>query len=201
MIYYLSAKEYLDGFIQKEDYYDILHTQYVIVSTRIRSSKKYENVIVGNVIFPNPYVCSAIDDYELMSRYMTQLETNKSFLAALVKGSIEENFNILFMCSNKEKKIMYLDYLSEFIYQEFNYPVYNYSLYKSGAIKLIKYDKDKVIKKCNKILKETRNKNLNSKTVHNLDKSDLKKILKEKGCYVKGMSKSEMVDIIVNHFI
>lgn len=210
MLFYLTSKVFRDVFLNNEKDQDILDAQYVLVSTRIMSKGRYSNVInAKNYIFPDPDVCMAMDDDEFRSRYLNQLNKNKPFLSTLIKGSIEEGYNIIFMYTKQEDKGMkYLRYLSEFIYIEFGYPCYEYSKYASGASPLLSYNKNKVLDECNKQLikaKEAqRVRNLSTdrgrKTVmkeyKDWSKKQLKEELKSRNIYSKDMSKKDMLDTI-----
>jgi hypothetical protein len=91
---------------------------------------------------------------------------------------------------------------------EFGYPVYNYDKYRTGKCGLIKYDKKKVLKKVNKVLKNAKKKSeFNMKQsaqgrqelvrgYKNMSKKELKKILKKKDLYEPGMDKTEMIDTL-----
>ena len=143
-----------------------------------------------------------------MDRYYSQCGKSVAFLATLIKGSIEEGFNIIFISTKKELKVFnYLSLLSTFIWLEFKYPVYNYSTYINGE-ELKDWDPQAVLKKCNKVLKKAKNKryqdNLQSdqgkkeimKEMKELKKKELKKILEKKGLYKEGMDKEDMLDLI-----
>ena len=94
---------------------------------------------------------------------------------------------------------------TEFIEDEFDYPVYNYKKYKKGKEKYRDIDYDDVIKKCNKVLKKAKKDEIDKKLstergreeyFNSLSKSELKKELKKMDLYQKGMSKSEMIDML-----
>lgn len=208
MFYHLNSKVFFDEFLVHESDNDILKAQYVIVSHRIRLRDRNDNMISGtNLLFPNPNVLSVLTDEELEEKYYNQLMGCKPFIATLIKGSIEKKYNIIFLCSKKEDRIGYLEMFSNFVYMEFGYPCYEYSKYRSGASYLLKYNKDKILKKCNKILQETR-KNYENKEIANgqignimkeykdMSKKELKKNLVKRGLYTDGMSKKEMLDTI-----
>ena len=105
MLYYTNSKVYQNIFLRHESYQDILKSQYVLVSTRISSSGEYENIVQArNMLYPNPEVCSTMDSNSFKNSYFNQLESNKAFFATLIKGSIEEKYNIIFM-NRKEYEV------------------------------------------------------------------------------------------------
>lgn len=210
MMFWMDSKVFQNIFLDNERDQDILKAQYVLISTRIRKREaKIENIITANsILFPDAHVCSSLTDDDFKERYLNQCSKNNPFIATLIKGSIEENYNIIFLCTKKENKMKYLQFLSNYIYLEFDYPVYEYKLYASGAIKLISYNKNKILKKCNKILKEAKDINYQKeirttdgrkriiKDFKNMKKSDLKKNLKKRNLYKEGMSKKDMIEMI-----
>ena len=210
MMFHMTSKVFQDIFLTNEKDQDILDAQYVLVSSRIRRrNANVENIISAySMLFPSPNVCSALDDETLKEEYYDQLAGAKTFIATLIKGSIEEGYNIIFICTKKEGKIKFLDYLANYIYMEFGYPVYEYKKYASGALPLRKYDKEKVIKKCNKLLKRAKEENYKnqlqtvngrkqiSKSIKKMKKKELIKELDKKGLYVEGMDKTEMIEML-----
>ena len=139
MMFYMTSKVFRDEFLVNERDNDILDAQYVIASTRIRRrDKSIKNIIIANaILYPDPDVCSSYSTEEFKEKYFDQLDKSKYFLATLIKGSIEEGYNIIFICSKNEGKMKFLKYLSQFIYCEFDYPVYDYSTYANGSCRSI----------------------------------------------------------------
>lgn len=209
MMFWMDSKDFQNVFLDNEDDQDILDAQYVLVSTRIRKKGNPKNIISAQaMLFPNPNVCSALTDEDFHDRYMDQCSNCNPFISTLIKGSIEEKYNIIFLCTKKENKMKYLSYLSDYVFLEFGYPIYNYKLYASGALPLRKYNKDKVLRKCNKILKESKNKHYQNemrstegrkriiKDFKSMKKSELKKILKKRNLYQDDMSKKDMIEMM-----
>lgn len=209
MMFWMTSKVFQDIFLVNETDKNILDAQYVLVSTRIRKGDyKFKNIIsAANILFPDSQVLSRMTDEDVRSAYFDQLEENKVFLATLIKGAIEEKYNIIFMSTKNENKLHYLKYLSEYIFMEFDYPVYEYKSYSNGRSSLIKYNKDKIIKKCNKLIKSSKEiqyqkdikTNKGRERIKNefsqLSKKEMKKNLKERDLYTPGMSKKEMLEV------
>lgn len=209
MIFWMTSKTFRDDFLVNEKDQDILDVQYILVSTRIGTSSLEENIIsVKNILFPDARVCSATDDDIFKERYYEQIEKNETFIATLIKGSIEEGYNIVFLCSKAEKKMKYLEILSDFIFIKFGYPCYEYKKYSEGISPILKYNKDKVLSKCDKLIDRAKEEKLKNnlkskkgikkilKSYKKLSKNELKKILKDNSIYIKGMNKKEMIDNI-----
>ena len=151
----MDSKVFQNEFLTNERDDDILEAQYVIISTRIRKkNRKWENIInAQSMLYPDTFVYSSLDEETIMDRYYSQCGKAVAFLATLIKGSIEEGFNIIFISTKKELKVFnYLSLLATFIWLEFKCPVYNYSTYINGE-ELKDWDPQAVLKKCNKVLK------------------------------------------------
>ena len=207
MMFYMNSKTFRDDFLKNETDKNILKAQYVLVSSRIRKREHHDNIVVAQILFPDSRVCSAVVEEDYRERYFAQLDDNEAFIASLVLGSIDENYNIIFLCSKIEDKLKYLKLLSEYIYLNFNYPVYEYGLYWSGASRLIKYNKKKIIKHCKSILKEVKkNKEEEIKgysdryrqTLQNMSKKELKKKCIKMDVYEDDMTKKEMIETIID---
>ena len=119
MMFWMNSKVFQDVFLVNENDQDILNAQYVLVSTRIRKRESRKNIISANaILFPDADVCCTLTDEDFRERYFNQCHKNKPFIATLIKGSIEENYNIIFMCTKKESKMKYLKYLHQ-LYQSY----------------------------------------------------------------------------------
>ena len=206
MLYYMSSTTFFKLFLRNESDQDILKTQYVLGSLKIRSGGKFKNVITApNILFPNPDVLvENVKGSGFENAYYSQLESNIAFLATIVLGSLKENFNVVFICSKKESRIKYFELLANFIYTKFKYPLYNYKDYVLNKYELIKYDPKKVLKLCKKYLKKAEKDSYVEKiTGGDIDVKDFKKkpkvmkrILKDNGYYWKGMKKEDMLEMI-----
>lgn len=201
---------FFEEFLNNESDRDILKAQYVCVSTHIRRrDTNVENVIcVNKDLYPGYRVLDKGAFEDMRDAYHEQLnEEALVMLAELIRGSIENNMNIIFLCTKKEWKLKYLKWLAEFILMEFDYPVYNYRKYIQGC-PLIEYDKEKVLKKVRsisedahkKLFEEQRKTKQGRKFIvqeyKSMSKKELKKICKEQDLYYEDMSKQEMLDIL-----
>lgn len=210
MIYYMDTKTFASTYLDNEDDQDILDAQYILVSTRIRTSNETETAINGYLLFPHMEILDAwynkIDIWAEL--YTEQLDSNIVFIATIIRGVIEKGYNVIFLNSHREKKNLdYLTFIANYIYDTFGYPVYNYKDYYKGKYKLIKYDKAKVYEKCVKIMEDGEEKGY-LKGLHDPLNRDytmkklmkrpkyMKKLLKKNGLYTKGLSKEEMIDLM-----
>lgn len=208
-IYIMDGETLVKTYINEEPK-KIKDTQYVLISNSIRKNGKYKDQVVNanNILLPKQDLILDYDDYtspSYQNAYREYINERKPFLATLIKYAIEEDGIVILLCSKREKKYLYLDILKEFIEDEFDYPVYNYKKYKKGKEKYRDIDYDDVIKKCNKVLKKAKKDEIDKKLstergreeyFNSLSKSELKKELKKMDLYQKGMSKSEMIDML-----
>lgn len=209
MMFWMNSKTFQDDFLSNERDKDILNAQYVLVSTRIRKGDgKYKNIIAASTtLYPNNSALMKLTEDDIRTEYFEQLDENRGLLATLILGSIEKKYNIIFLCTKNESKLKYLKYLSEYVFMEFDYPIYDYKKYSYNKIGIIEIDKDEIIQKCKKILKQIkkeRNEELEStkmgrmKLVNefkSLSKKEMKKELMKRDLYIDNMSKKEMVEM------
>ena len=209
MMFWMNSKTFQDDFLSNERDKDILNAQYVLVSTRIRKGDgKYKNIIAASTtLYPNNSALMKLTEDDIRSEYFEQLDENRGLLATLILGSIEKKYNIIFLCTKNESKLKYLKYLSEYVFMEFDYLIYDYKKYSYNKIGIIEIDKNKIIQKCNKILKQLkkeRSKELEStksgrmklaQEFKSLSKKEMKKELMKRDLYIDDMSKKEMVEM------
>lgn len=209
MMFWMNSKTFQDDFLSNERDKDILNAQYVLVSTRIRKGDgKYKNIIAASTtLYPNNSALMKLTEDDIRNEYFEQLDENRGLLATLILGSIEKKYNIIFLCTKNESKLKYLKYLSEYVFMEFDYPIYDYKKYSYNKIGIIEIDKNKIIQKCNKILKQLkkeRSKELEStksgrmklaQEFKSLSKKEMKKELMKRDLYIDDMSKKEMVEM------
>lgn len=157
MLFYLNAKEFEKVFLVNESDKDILKTQYVLISTRIRTSGRYDNILLRNNFYPvSEVIINSDNEEQLKSYYFSQLKENIVELALFVQYSLVEEGNVVFMCSTKESRVHYLYYLAKYIENKFKYPVYNYTDYALKLVKLKKYNEVEVYKKIQNILNKSK---------------------------------------------
>lgn len=209
MIFWMDSKTFQDVFLNNEDDDDILDTQYVIISSRIKTRKAPNNIISAySTLYPDSGVCMSVDQEVFEDRYFNQLDENVVLIASIIKYALDDNKNIVFICSKSEKKLHFMDTLEYYIHIKFNFPIYKYKDYANGLLKEVKFDKKAVLDKCNKILKKAEKKKINKlkstekgrkalrKEYEEKSKKELKKILKKKGINPDNLTKEEMLDMI-----
>lgn len=211
MMFYMNSVEMLKDFIPNESCKSILNAQYVLVSSKIRihDRKKYPNVIVCmNDLYPDIDCMSALTNEDMRIRYFEQLDKNKGLISTLIRYSLVQKENIIFLCTKNESKMRYLEWLSEYVFMEFEYPIYKYSSYANGFCSIKKYNTNKVLETVDEILSsikfEEKVKNLSSRrgrekiksSFADMSKKEMKNNLKNRGLWKKGMSKKEMLEML-----
>lgn len=191
MMFWMDSKT-LEKFLNNERYEDILNAEYVIVSDRIYLKDRTRNNIINarNIIFPTTETLNSPSGEEIRENYFKQLDGEKPFMAYLITRSILSDINIIFICTKKEGKLKILNDFADYCYLTFGYPIYSYKEYMYG-VKMLKYNKDKVINICADIISEAERKA--SKT-GGLSKKDLKKYLKTFHIDTTGMDKKELYE-------
>ena len=211
----MNSKQFLEHFVPKNKSKIVLGTQYVIISRRIKSMKNRKSVVTANFLYPNNSILSEYtvdsDSDAFFDAYIDQLSDNIPFLATLIKGVIKDKYNIVFMCTKAEEKLGYFDALRYFIESTFKFPIYTYKKDKIEKSKYDKYDKKKILKKCNKILKNAQKSQLDRmesciegrrKLASKMSKKEMIKKLKEIGVVgIGSMSKEEMKEYLEEFYV
>ena len=205
MIFYLNSRELVDYFLPYEKDKDILESQYVLVSSRIlKRDAELENIVSAkSILYPNPEAFSASTDDKFYRLYYKQLSKQVVFFASVIKETIENNNQIIFLCTEKESRTGLFSVMEQYVWEEFSYPIYSYTEYTSNC-ELKDYDEKKVLKYCNKLLDKAHKKSVfqngnekeQSKYFKKKSKKELKKMLKKENLYYDGMDKEEMIETI-----
>lgn len=208
MILYMGSKTFLDDFIN-QDPKTILRTQYIIVSSKIRKTGKYEKqvIIANNILYPNESLIMDYNNYkdneEYYYEYYKQLDECKPFLSHIILSDIRSNCDTVFLCAESELKFNYLKIISDYVSEEFRYKIYNYKKIKNRKIKTIPPEDYLYAKEyCKKIVKasdEKRRRELSKtpkgryKLITEFTNKKLKEKLEVFGEYEKGMSRKKMI--------
>lgn len=210
-IAYMDTKRFRDVYLVAEEDDDILNTQYIIISTKIKKRGDKKNIIIANAfLYPDASVMMETDKVSMKEAYFDQLENHAlSFLGSLIRGTLEENFRIVFMSTRKEYKMMpYLKWLSEFVWRVFKYPIMEYGDIFLGE--KVKFNKQKVLKLTKKIMEEDREiefrRNLQTvggreRIKHQITlmtKKQLKQEMKRFSFNPKNCTKKEMKEILID---
>lgn len=208
MLCYMDSKVFQNEYLEIEDDKDILRTQYILVTTKIRKRNE-KNIIVGyRFFYPRNSVFEYTDEGDMKEEYFNQLDDQIPLLSTLILGSIEEKYTIVFLCTKKESKLNYLSWLAEYVETVFRYPMIDYHHYINWG-DVMTYDEKQVAKTCKTVLKKSSKINLEKnkrsergrktleRQVDSYDKKRLKKELKKRGLYSDKLTKSEMKELLL----
>lgn len=205
MIYFMDTytlvKEYTKDHTSKE----VLDTLFVPVSSRIRIPEKEPNVI-GTDLYAEKLIFALTgskEDKEVVSRGVFEDPSKTALVMNIITRALVEKRRVVLLCSPNEMKTHYIEVLAKVIEEKFDYPVINY---KKNKNKDYIYDPVKVAKKIKQVenyvitnlLEEER---YRKKSLDLMSKEEMKKKLKELKLYSKGMSKSEMKDMLQVFFV
>jgi hypothetical protein len=204
----MDSKVFEKYYLEYEDDKDILNTQYVLISNRVRSNGSRKNVIsMKSSLYPDSYTMMANDEDEFNTLYRNQLELCMEELAEVIYGGLKNNWTIVFICSENENNLNFLDILAGYVYKTFKYPIYDYEDLIKGRYKPLKVNEEKIMKTLKIIVKKSRKVNFKKsmcsqngrlnllkyiKKTH--DKKTLKKFLYMYDEYEEGMSYKDMLE-------
>lgn len=209
----MDGKTFQKVFVKKEDPDKILRARYIIVSSRIRTMEsEFNNVQKANtILFPTQEILSdsRSADIDYFNRvYKRQLRKAKTFLSNVVLNAIKKKKTFIFLCSETEWDIGYLQNIADFVEKQFHYPVYNYLRYKKGKEKIRQFEPVDVLKRCRKQQEEEKNRELHlamrskkdqKQMLKKLSGKEMKRILQNIDAYVDGMTKKQMKWMIKNY--
>lgn len=221
-IWYMNGNTFQKMMIPNEKPESVLNAKYVMVSSRIRTSKTKEfrkQIINANMsLFPEHQILAdlgALDGEWFENEYRKQLRAHRGFLANLVNNAVKNNVTFIFICSKSEWKVgsgrnNYMQIIADYVYEEFGYPMWDYKKYKLGKEKPVSYNKDEVIHRCKKIIKDDRINYLNKKMktrkgrqelLKELSDKEMKQLLKSVDLYTKGMGRKEMKHLLKDYVL
>lgn len=210
MLFFMHSKTFFDLFIENEKIKDILHAQYVIVSSRIRLNNREDttNAITAiNTLYPNTKVMNQATEYDMRDVYFEQLDSNKPFLASVALLSIRDKKNVIFLCSKTEMKQEYMNWLVSWFKEELKITVYDYRMFVANMVQIKEIDQS-VVEKCEKIVKKKKLKNRSDlkktrkgkdelrRNIKSMSKKEMIAELKGYGLYIDGMQKYEMIEML-----
>lgn len=210
MLFYMHSKTFFDLFIENEKIKDILDTQYVLVSSRIRLNNREDtdNAITAiNTLYPNTKVLNQATVYDMRDAYFEQLNSNKPLLASIALMSLRDKKNIIFLCSKREMRQEYMNWLVLWFKEVLNIDVYDYRMFVADML-IIKSPDKTTIDKCEKIVKKKKLKNRRDlkrtargkeelrRNIKTMSKKEMINELKGYGLYIEGMQKYEMIEML-----
>ena len=202
MVWYMDTVDLMEKYV-KRDYDKVMKTNYILISSRILTTKSRENVLNATNLFVNSGMLKGVrfetdpDSFMSIEEFKSFLLKNPKSLALIcdmIESAILDNEDTILVCSPNEMKCKYMEVIANTAEELFGYPICRYPEEKP-------FDLEKVIKRViyyDKKLEEVFLYLLPDseklKKIQQMTKKELKARLKKEGFYCKGMTKDEMID-------
>ena len=202
MIWYADTVDLMEKY-SKRDYDKVMKTNYILISSRILTTKLRENVLNATNYFVSSGMLKGVR-FETDPDSFMSVEEFKSFLlknlkslellCSIIEATILDNEDTILLCSPNEMKCKYMEVIAATTEELFGYPICRYPEEKPFDLekvlkRVIYYDK-KLDEAFLYVLPDTEK----LKRIQKMNKKELKARLKKEGCYFKGMTKEEMID-------
>lgn len=184
---------------------ELEHTNYLIMSSRIRTTIERDNVLNISTLFMNAGMLKGVGfatesdsilAKEEFKNFLLKSPKGLSIICAMIECSLLENEDTVILCTPDELKCEYLPLFAEVVSEVFTYPILRYPM-------VLKPDMEECIKRLlyyKKSLKEFMLNNASDldreKMLTDMKKKDLKKELKKRGLYSPTMEKEDMIEIL-----
>lgn len=202
MIWYMDTVDLMEKYA-KRDYDKVMNTNYILISSRIMTTKLRDNVLNATNLFVNSGMLKGVR-FETDPDSFLSVEEFKSFLlktpkslaliCSMVESAILDNEDTILVCSPNEMRCKYMEVIASTTEELFGYPICKYPEEKP-------FDIEKVIKrviyyskKLNEVSLYLLPESEKLKKIRQMSKKELKMRLKKSGYYFKGMTKEEMVE-------
>lgn len=206
MVFYMDSKVFESVFLKNERDQDILDTQYVLVSYKIKGKGLKENILdASNYLFPSAATCCTNSQEDFKDMYMDQLEHDgKAVLALILHDAIKYKQTVVFICTKKEKRLNYLKYIAEYVEETFHYPIYNYKEFSNWG-KLKSVDEKATDEICIEVINEAKfnyfdtasasvgGRNRIKKELNKMSTKELRYRLSLSGIDAKSLSRKKMI--------
>lgn len=208
MVYYMDTEALMKKY-SKEDPEVIKHTNFIIISSRIKVTKDYENVLVASNLFINSGMLKGVgmegdSDSDLAKEkfkfFLLREPKPLNLICAAVQAYLTANENTVFLCSPNELKVGYMQIIAATIEDLLHFPVCQYP--KERA-----FDLEDVIERLLYYKKEAKRLHLRNlgpgeirRYISKLSKKKLKKELKKRKQDFDGLDREEMEKLLEQHF-
>lgn len=204
MIWYLTTEDLMEKY-SKRSVEELEKTNYLIMSSRVRTTIERDNVLNITNLFMNAGLLKGVG-FNTESDSVLAKEEFKNFLlknpkglsviCAMIECSILEDEDTVIICTPNELKCDYLQIFCEVVSELFHYPILRYpatmELELEEAIQRLLYYK-KTVKEYAIAQASDMDR---MKMLGNMKKKELKKELKKRGLYSSSMGKEDMIEIL-----
>ena len=204
MVWYLTTEDLMEKY-SKRSVKELEKTNYLIMSSRVRTTIERDNVLNITNLFMNAGLLKGVG-FDTESDSVLAKEEFKNFLlknpkglsviCAMIECSILEDDDTVIICTPNELKCEYLQVFCEVVEELFQYPILRYPATMEPnleeTIQRLLYYK-KTVKKY--MMSQASDMD-RLKMLEKMKKKDLKKELKKRGLYSSSMEKEDMIEIL-----
>lgn len=204
MVWYLTTEDLMEKY-SKRSVKELEKTNYLIMSSRVRTTIERDNVLNITNLFMNAGLLKGVG-FDTESDSVLAKEEFKNFLlknpkglsviCAMIECSILEDEDSVIICTPNELKCEYLQVFCEVVEELFQYPILRYPATMEPnleeTIQRLLYYK-KTVKKY--MMSQASDMD-RLKMLEKMKKKDLKKELKKRGLYSSSMEKEDMIEIL-----
>lgn len=216
-LYFMDLKEFVNHFVEMMDYEDVLHYQYVLISSTLRSNNSRENVTKMSALYPShrlvsDWLCDHLED-DFVERYYEELSDSKVSVAVLLECVLSEEIDTVFInAPGEDKRVPYMEIFASYVQNEFGVPVYNFKRIRKGLDDFVEWDKKAALHDVKKFLNYYREEFIDmddmsthqrNEYIKTLRKKELRKELIKLGYpkkEVRTMSKGEVIHLIKDYY-
>lgn len=219
MIYAMNTKTFHKIF-SKEKLKHIEKTQFVVISKRIRKTSEMDAVVFAKDLYPPDIILADVRSsdkeffkekyFEYLDRYELKLK-----IALFIKATLEHNYPIMFICTECEWGLGFMQLLIEYIEDRFGFFVVDYKKFKLNKIlpevqNVGKHKFDYILGVCDDVIRESEKQHKKRlekteegrrKLLKEMSTNEMIKKLKKMNLYSNGMSKSLMKDLLKDFYV
>ena len=127
----LIGDEFLEKFIHQED---VMDYQYLLLSTDIRTSKEFKNVMEFPRLIPDGcilefYMSKEKKQYKHEYKNFLMRDEIRAFITVMMKSVVCNGFKLVLLCSEEESEYKFIKMIRQFIEEEYDFPTYTYKKY------------------------------------------------------------------------
>lgn len=204
MIWYLTTEDLMEKY-SKRSVKELERTNYLIMSSRVRTTIERDNVLNITNLFMNAGLLKGVG-FNTESDSILAKEEFKNFLlknpkglsviCAMIECSILEDEDTVIICTPNELKCDYLQVFCEVVGELFQYPILRYP-------SIMELDLKEVIQRLLYYKKTVKQYTISKasdidrmKILEKMKKKELKRELKKRGLYSSSMERDDMIEVL-----
>lgn len=208
MIWCLTTEDLMEKY-SKRSVKELEKTNYLIMSSRIRTTIERDNVLNITNLFLNAGLLKGVgfnteSDSNLakeeFKNFLLKNPKGMSIICAMIECTVVEGEDTVLLCTPNEFKCDYMKTFCEVVYDLFAYPILRYpetaEVDLSDVIKRLLYY-NKTIKS---FLVTNANETDRTTMISRMSKKELRKALKKRGLYSDIMTKKDMIELLTEFY-